>query len=95
MPKRTNANTLKAYWSKRENDLVFHHPDFKWNGHLLYGVMCSPQPHIDYSNGGRDVVFGKSFVQELEARGYDITTLRFSVCKKEVSPQEAATEGTK
>lgn len=83
MPKRTNANTLKAYWSKRENDLMFYHPDRKANGHLLHNVLCAPRPYLDFSNGRRDIAFDKSFVEELEERGYDVKTLRFSVCKKE------------
>jgi len=85
--KRTNANTLKASWSKREKDLVFHHPDHKANGHLLYSVLCVERPYVDYrDNGERFIAYAKSFVAELEERGYDITTLRFSICKKEPKP---------
>jgi hypothetical protein len=81
--RRTNANTLKAYWSKKEQDLVFWHPDLKCNGHLLYSVLAGPRSFEDFSGPAPRVVYGKSFVEELRERGYDITTLRFSVCKKE------------
>lgn len=84
--KQTNANTLKVFWSKREKDLVFHYPDHAWNGRLVHSVFCVGRPRVDYNNDGKTVVFDKSFVAELEARGFDITTLRFSVCKKEQKP---------
>lgn len=35
-------------------------------------------------NGGWPVVFDPSVIEELEARGYDITTIQFSIMKKEV-----------
>ncbi len=84
--KRTNANTLKAFWSKQEKDLVFHHPDYAWNGRLVHNAFCSERPRVDRSGDVDRVVFDKSFVAELEERGYDITTLRFSICKKEPKP---------
>lgn len=35
-------------------------------------------------NGGHPLVFDPSVLEELEARGYDITTIKFSIMKKEV-----------
>lgn len=55
---------LRAYWSKRERDVMFHWPGgsgTKCDAHWLYGV------------------FNDEFVKELEKRGYDPSTLRFSV----------------
>ena len=67
---------LSARWSRREKDILFDWDDGigKPDGHLLYYYLCcltSPD--------------GKTLVGELKARGYDITTLRFSVRKP---PQE-------
>jgi hypothetical protein len=71
---------LTAYWGKESRrdyrkDLVFGSP-CKPDGHLLYGALCFTE-----------VTGGKSLVQELEARGYDITTLQFSV-KRKYRPNE-------
>lgn len=68
---------LWARWSKRERDLLFSWDAMQSgsaHGHLLHGFFDIVQS----SNG-------KSLVEELEARGFDITTLRFSIRKK-VSP---------
>lgn len=58
------ADKLRAYWSKRETDVMLHFPlgrQTVCDGHWLSGV------------------FDKNFIEQLEARGYDPTTLRFSV----------------
>jgi hypothetical protein len=66
---------LTARWSKRENDIVFAYPDHSWNGALLYSYL-----------GGHGVKDEKGDAiklwDELERRGYDKTTLRFSISKK-------------
>lgn len=46
---------------------------------LLHAVINSPRPRLDSKTP-----FSPSLVEELEARGYDITTLKFSIRKKEV-----------
>lgn len=74
----SNETHLSAWWSKREKDIVFSYPH-KPDGHLLYGFMSLKRPRRDL---GGDVVFDPSFLEELEVRGYDITTLRFSVRRK-------------
>lgn len=71
--------TLYASWSKRERDLSFHWPAQKPDGHLLYGALCAKQ-------WGPDGEMRPSLVEELESRGYDITTLRFSVKAKPSAP---------
>lgn len=45
------------------------------DGHLVFNMIDSSRP--SYKGTIRP-----SILEELEARGYDITTLRFSVCKK-------------
>jgi hypothetical protein len=70
--RRTRQNSLAIEWSKKERDFVFFHPpgsQTKTDSHYLHvklGTSKEPQ---------------SSFFQELEERGYDLTTLRFSICK--------------
>ena len=71
MVRKREPAALRVRWSKRERDLMFawdkHPPD----GHLLYGAFC------------RAAVDGeRSLVEDLEARGYDLTTLRFQIRRK-------------
>ena len=52
---------------------------------ILIGYPCGPDGHLLYG------VFGKSFTDELVARGYDITTLCFRIkrfAKSPTDPQE-------
>jgi hypothetical protein len=78
-----NNGWLTAYWGREsrgaKKDLVFGSP-CRPDGHLLYGAFAFIE-----------VGHGKTLVQELEARGYDITTLQFSV-KRKWAPNEK-TEG--
>jgi hypothetical protein len=75
--KHWDEGWLTAYWGRESGagrggpkDLVFGSP-CRPDGHLLYGAMA----FIDMGHG-------KTLVQELESRGYDITTLQFSVKRK-------------
>ena len=74
-----NRNKLVAFWSKKEKDFLFRYPSSP-DGHLLYGLLCADRQRYDYID--KTVVFDPSFVKELERRGYDTTTLRFSVEKR-------------
>lgn len=47
--------------------------------HLFFGTE---RPRTDYSVIPPRITFDKSMLQELEARGYDLTTLKFSIQKK-------------
>jgi hypothetical protein len=51
----------------------------KRDGALLHYMLASKRMH--WTDG--TLTFEPSFLDELEARGYDLTTLRFSVRKKE------------
>lgn len=72
--KSWNDGWLTAYWGRDERgakkDLVFGSP-CRPDGHLLYGAFCFTE-----------VTSGKTFVKELEDRGYDITTLKFQIKKR-------------
>lgn len=76
---------LTAFWGREirgcRKDLIFGSP-CKGDGHLLYGALCFTE-----------VTAGKTLVQELESRGYDITTLQFSVKRKHKPNEPRLTEG--
>lgn len=80
---------LRMYWGREDHDCT---PDviLAWQGdrmmkrdtNLLHYHLCSqiPDPFAK-------PLFSKmqpSLIEELEARGYDLTTLKFSIMKKEV-----------
>lgn len=67
---RCHAGELFAEFSKRENDMIIGSPA-RPDGHLLH-VALNHTP----------VTGGRSLVEELTARGYDLTTLRFAVMRK-------------
>lgn len=67
---------LRVRWSEKERDLTIHYPA-KPDGHLAYAVICAHRMFYDYQAGRHE--FDPSFADELKARGYDITTLRFSI----------------
>lgn len=81
---------LRIYWGK----LPHENPDvvLAWQGDpsmrrdtaLLHMAICSQHP-----NPHKLPIFSEmnpSLIEELIARGYDITTLRFSIMKKAKQP---------
>ncbi len=72
--KSWNDGWLTAYWGREsrgcKKDLMFGSP-CRPDGHLLYGALAFVE-----------VAPGKTLVQELDARGYDVTTLQFSIKRK-------------
>lgn len=67
----SKTKKLTAKWSKKDNDIVFDYAS-KIDGRLLYHAFCIVKITDD-----------KNLTDELESRGYDITTLRFSISKKQ------------
>jgi hypothetical protein len=68
-------NHLVVTWSKRERDLVLGGPCGP-DRHLIHAAFC-----------GYRSFDGRTFVEELERRGYLIETLRFS-CKRNRASNE-------
>lgn len=88
---------LRVYYGKLPHD----EPDvvFEWRGdssmmrdtRLLYSVLACPKPDLFAKP-----LFSKmepSLLQELEARGYDISTIKFSIQKKITAPTGKAGGG--
>lgn len=70
-PRRSLHEWLLAWWGRKENDLMtggFSRPDMR----LLNDALSSPLP----------IANGRSLLEELDARGYDTTTLRFEIRRK-------------
>lgn len=63
---------LAAYWSKSENALVYDGTKTS-GGMLAHAFEHTPTLHA------------ASLVKDLEERGYDLTTLRFTIRKKATS----------
>lgn len=83
---------LTVKWSKRERDFVIWSP-CRPDGHLAHNRF-SAQP-MKYDVGKREHYWEPSFIEELRSRGYDTTTLRFSVKRLRKKPDNArmATSG--
>lgn len=59
---------LRVYWNKKEKDLEFWYP---------YGINSKQDgAYLCFE------VFNKKFIEEIEKRGYDITSLKFEICPK-------------
>lgn len=84
---------LKAQWGKAE---TYEDPDlcYAWgagirtcDGRLLHSALTQKWSRTNYDaplGSPRFMwsVYDPSFVEELESRGYDLTTLKFSIQKK-------------
>lgn len=70
----TIQSQLKLKWSKKEQDIVIEYPR-KCDGNLVHYYLCCE--NINYRGGNLP-----SFLQELEERGYDLTTIKFSIGRK-------------
>ena len=86
------AGEIKLGYGKLPHD----NPDicFAWgegcsksDGNFLHYVMCSPRLALDFSGSGKPYKFEKSFTEELASRGYDLTTIKFSIQKLPKEPQ--------
>lgn len=75
--------TLKLRYSKKENDLVCSFPDAA-DGSLVLSHLCSDVlkwgglKNVDKGGFNYEVT---NFIKDLENRGYDIKTLKFSIQK--------------
>jgi len=92
MTKRLRPHTFKpgvleVYWGvmKGEStpDIIYHRGDgcARPDGHLLYSVFGCKRERFDSERG--QTIHDPSLLEELEARGYDLTTLKFSIKKKQ------------
>jgi len=83
---------LVAWWNDKEKDISFAWDRQKADGHLLHCVLSAARLQPATTGPGEPVslcgmhAHGKSFLEELLARGFDLSTLRFSVSRKKEAP---------
>ncbi len=89
--KKCKPGQLLLYWGKLPHD----NPDIvgAWGGegadkrdsHLIMSTFCSPRVTLVFNEEdkrkahGRPYYFDHSLMDELKQRGYDISTLKFSI----------------
>lgn len=69
---------LVARWSKRERDVLYDWGDgvSKSDASFLNTILTGKRHHPF------DDTWSPGFIEDMEARGYDISTLRFSIQKR-------------
>lgn len=85
---------LKIEWSKKENDFMVYYPSGP-DGHYIHGAFFGrrlgigaggepTRPVVGHYTGLPNILIIEELglKEELEARGYDLTTLKFSIKKK-------------
>lgn len=85
---------LAVKWSKKENDLMIHYPR-RCDGALVHYMLLSDRMIFDYTKWCETKYEShppapykmESLIKELEERGYDIKTLKFSIELKK-QPEE-------
>jgi hypothetical protein len=74
-------------WSKRERALLYHYerekPTSMLIAHIFEGIKMG-EMYGTYTGRVRQPGDDRTFAEELDARGYDLTTLRFSIRRKAV-----------
>jgi len=78
---KARRGQLKAQWGKLPGDspeIIYAWGDgcHRGDGGLIHSMLTSPIYHFF------DHRYGPSYLEQLEERGYDITTLKFSIEKK-------------
>lgn len=80
---------MKVFWGRADR---WDSPDVcvAWGGggsngrdaRLILNVINGERMARDWSKPGGPTIWERSLIKELEARGYDITTLKFSIERK-------------
>ena len=71
---------LVVFWSKREKDFLIRYPR-SCDGHFAAYLFTAERPR----GHGATLTFDKSAIADLEERGYDTKTLRFSVERRKAA----------
>jgi hypothetical protein len=88
----------RVRWSKREKALLYGWEREKPTSMLIAGIFEGVTMGEINNYPGREKRPGdvRTFAQELDARGYDLTTLRFEIRRKATpTPPAPAGEGVK
>lgn len=74
---------LLLNFNKSDGDFVVHYPN-KRDGRFVMGHLCQRQ--IEWDTMSQEYI-ETNFIEDLERRGYDPTTIRFQIDKKQVKPK--------
>lgn len=85
---------LRAEWSKREQDIVYHYDKQRADGHMLHSLLTHGMGFVGLRPGEPTSLHTtmssaealRRFRATLEARGYDPDTFRISVRRKRATP---------
>lgn len=87
MPKR-NPNKLTAVWDARQKDFLVKYPRRCDGSLLMYHLLSDVMLHDFLKKEGDRGYTTFNLKKELEDRGYDLKTLKFSIELKEpIHPQ--------
>lgn len=78
---KRNENKLTLIYDKRERDFVVKYPR-KYDGGLVISHLISDILLYKFPDNETQYPYNwtkENFIKELENRGYDITTLKFSI----------------
>lgn len=82
---KVRENVLSVKWSKREKDFIINYPR-SCDGHLIVDALLSDRLRYCIPNEKTRYPLNyevENLKKELELRGYDLTTMRFSIKLKE------------
>lgn len=89
MNMKRDLRKLSIIWDNRQNDFVIKYPR-KCDGHLVSSRIIDDLLLWDFDKNSRMEPFcykKENLIEELERRGYDKTTLKFSIeLQAEVNP---------
>ncbi len=85
---RAKTGELKAQWGKLPGDnpdvcYVWGDGSNKRDAHLLHNFLTEKRMRFPIGNEPGRFAYADSFMEELKARGYDLTTLKFSIRKQQ------------
>ena len=76
----TKPKTIVVKWSKRENDILY-----SWGDGIPKPDVSLINSTLSYDFSRKDHNCHHGLMTELEKRGYDLTTFKLTIKKKEVS----------
>jgi len=79
-----STDKLRLYWNKRQDDLMTYHPPAagsRADARLIMGMLDNKRhkPTREGESSFETENTEQSYLDELDARGYDITTIKFSI----------------
>lgn len=88
---KRNERILKVYWSKKENDFLIQYPRRCDGSFIQFKLFCRQMifdlikynTETNYNSRVLPYNQEEDFIEELEKRGYDKTTIKFEIRLKD------------